>query len=102
MKIKYLTILISLITMLTNCAHYRIERLQRNAAIVLPDGSAGMSLGCAVYKSKCYQTAGRLCPYGYDIVEEFGSDQASEGLIKYRRNTTYSMLIKCKEQDRKD
>ncbi len=70
-----------------------------SSKIVLPSGETGFAVDCdgtAVSMSKCYEEAGKVCPSGYDVI-----DQHQNTGLMVSGNTagtmqTKGILIKCK------
>ena len=74
--------------------------------VVLPSGSKGYSLNCSgTLKTwaQCYEEAGKLCPYGYKIVEQEGQKPgtmvgANPSALFATPIVDRTMLVQCKAQ----
>ena len=89
MKLYYLPMLVALI----GCASSK--------QTVMPDGQQGHSINCSgsfVSMNSCYEKAGELCPYGYDIYtkDESGGWVATTSFAG--STSLKGILVRCKNQ----
>ena len=83
--------------------------------VVLPSGDRGYSISCADSKNlnQCYEMAGEICTYGYDIVNQEAQSGYTSGALGYTGANALGItgaasskstwqkgpLIKCKQQE---
>lgn len=80
-----------LVTFLAGCA---------TPQITLPDGTKGYAVECKNSLAICYKKASKLCPTGYDIIEDDKNGSASAGAVNgyaaAEAKVNITRVVRCK------